>query len=264
MEAQYTVGEYDIVILSATESTGLETWLRQSGYRIPPKAAAALAPDIRQDMEFFVAKVNLKTQKATGYQYLRPIQIAYESKKFMLPIRLGMANAKGPQDLVVYTLTRKGRVESVNYRTVDMPTGEGAQGPGAPIQPMAPMQGVPPRMRRMVARGGANPVVLTRPHVRYDAEHFPEDLVFQETGDRSNYQVRYVLRHPFTGPASCPAGEHYKKSLVERHQRQAETLARLTGWEINTVRQKMGPDAPAPSGVVEPVTAPWYKKLWKK
>src|SRR6202158_2169978 len=35
IEARYTVGEYDILILSAKESNGLETWLRQNGYRIP-------------------------------------------------------------------------------------------------------------------------------------------------------------------------------------------------------------------------------------
>ena len=36
IEAQYTVGEYDILILSAQQSSGLETWLRENGYRIPP------------------------------------------------------------------------------------------------------------------------------------------------------------------------------------------------------------------------------------
>ncbi len=95
VEASYAIGEYDILILSAKESAGLETWLRESGYRIPAKASAALAPYIRQGMKFFVAKVNLKNQKAGGFNYLRPIQIAYESPKFMLPIRLGMANARG-------------------------------------------------------------------------------------------------------------------------------------------------------------------------
>src|SRR6516165_1648316 len=123
VEASYSIGEYDILILSAKESAGLETWLRESGYRIPAKASAALAPYIRQNMKFFVAKVNLQGHKEAGFNYLRPIQIAYESKKFMLPIRLGMANASGPQDLVIYTLTRRGRVESSNYRTVKLPTG---------------------------------------------------------------------------------------------------------------------------------------------
>ena len=37
IEAQYTVGEYDILILSATQSSGLETWLRENGYRIPAR-----------------------------------------------------------------------------------------------------------------------------------------------------------------------------------------------------------------------------------
>src|SRR5262249_37154272 len=123
VEARYTIGEYDILILSAKESAGLETWLRESGYRIPAKASVALAPYIRQDMKFFVAKVNLQGHKEAGFNHLRPIQIAYESKKFMLPIRLGMANASGPQDLVVYALARRGRVESTNYRTVKAPTG---------------------------------------------------------------------------------------------------------------------------------------------
>src|SRR5262245_12276645 len=39
IEAQYTVGPYDIVILSASQSDGLETWLVQNGYRIPRGAA---------------------------------------------------------------------------------------------------------------------------------------------------------------------------------------------------------------------------------
>ena len=54
---------------------------------------------------------------------MRPIQVAYESPKFMLPIRLGMVNADGPQELFVYALTQKGRVEATNYRTVKLPTG---------------------------------------------------------------------------------------------------------------------------------------------
>src|SRR5262249_18411314 len=42
VEAQYTVGEYDIVILSASQSSGLETWLTSNGYRIPAGAGAVL------------------------------------------------------------------------------------------------------------------------------------------------------------------------------------------------------------------------------
>src|SRR4029079_19057260 len=116
IEASYTVGEYNILILSATQRTGLETWLTSNGYRIPAGASSVLATYLKQNMRFFVAKVNLTEQARLGFATLRPIQIAYESPKFMLPIRLGMVNADGPQELFVYTLSRKGRVESTNYR----------------------------------------------------------------------------------------------------------------------------------------------------
>ena len=123
IEAKYTVGEYDILILSAKESNGLETWLTENGYRIPAGASNVLGSYIRQNMRFFVARVNLKEQSRLGFTYLRPLQVAYESPKFMLPIRLGTVNANGPQELFIYALTRTGRVETTNYRTVRLPTG---------------------------------------------------------------------------------------------------------------------------------------------
>ena len=101
IEAQYTVGEYDIMILSAQQSSGLETWLRENGYRVPVGASEVIATYLRQNMRFFVARVNLAEQAKLGFSYLRPLQVAYESPKFMLPIRLGMVNADGPQELFV-------------------------------------------------------------------------------------------------------------------------------------------------------------------
>ncbi len=100
-------------------------------------------------------------------------------------------------------------------------------------------------------------VFLTRLHVRYDNAHFPEDLVFQETADRSNFQGRYVLRHAWTGADTCGAAASYQRTLVERRAREAEQLASLTGWNIADIRKKMGADPVAPD------TA-WWEKLWKK
>lgn len=77
---------------------------------------------IKNNMKFFVVKVNLKNHTSTGFDYLRPIQISFNSERFMLPLRLGMANASADQDMLVYAFTRKGRIEAVNYRTVKIPT----------------------------------------------------------------------------------------------------------------------------------------------
>ncbi|MFN8548801.1 MAG: hypothetical protein U0527_12750 [Candidatus Eisenbacteria bacterium] len=79
----------------------------------------------------------------------------------------------------------------------------------------------------------------SRLHLRYDFDHFPEDLVFQETGDRENFQGRYVLRHPWTGSYDCEAAREYRRDLRDR-ERQAEELASLTSWDLEQIRQRMG------------------------
>jgi hypothetical protein len=122
IEAQYVVGEYDILILSAKESSGLKDWLNENGYKIPANAEEVLDPYIKSNLKFFVVKVNEKEKQKLNSNFLRPIQIKFSSPKFMLPIRLGMANADGDQDLIVYAFTRKGRVESTNYRNTNIAT----------------------------------------------------------------------------------------------------------------------------------------------
>jgi hypothetical protein len=56
--------------------------------------------------------------------------------------------------------------------------------------------------------------MLTRLHLRYTRDSLPEDLVFQETQDRTNFQARYVLRHPWAGPVdACEAAKPYFASV---------------------------------------------------
>lgn len=122
VEAKYLVGEYDILILSAKESSGLKTWLDENGYKIPTGADEVLEPYIKSNLKFFVVKVNEEEKKKLPGNFLRPLQISFSSPKFMLPIRLGMANADGDQDMIVYAFTKKGRIETTNYRTLSLPT----------------------------------------------------------------------------------------------------------------------------------------------
>ena len=58
------------------------------------------------------------------------------------------------------------------------------------------------------ARAGQN-VFVTRLHVRYDARTSPKIWCFQQTGNRENFQGRYVLRHAWTGGDTCPAATEY-------------------------------------------------------
>jgi len=299
IEATYTVGEYDILILSAQQSSGLETWLRENGYRIPAGASAVLATYIKQGMRFFVARVNVTEQTKLGFAYLRPLQVAYESPKFMLPIRLGMVNSNGSQELFVYALTRKGRVETTNYRSVKLPSdmelpaylkekGEFSRFYKAMFSrqveredrralfleyawdmkwcdPCAADPLSNDELRRLgvfwtdEAGNRAPDVFLTRLHVRYDNAHFPEDLVFQETADRANFQGRYVLRHAWTGSESCAAASAYRDNLKERREQEVTRLASLTGWSVDDIRKKTGLDRSGP-----PEGVMWWERLWKK
>lgn len=293
VEAQFNVGEYDIVILSAKESSGLETWLQESGYKIPKGAKDLLKPYIRQKLKFFVAKVNLEKFETSGFTKLRPIQIAYESPRFMLPIRLGMVNAQQAQDLIVYILSPKGRAEVANYRTVRIPSdvnipefvkGEfndfyksmfttsydrenrnvafleyawnmGNCDPCSadPLnpdelkqagvfwleQPLGDNKAIAPSIWGRRPMPSSSNVFITRLHVRYTRDKFPEDLMFQDTNNQENFQGRYIMQHPYMNETNCDAGKQYRAGLPKRFDQEAQTLAKLTGWNIDDIRKKL-------------------------
>ncbi len=292
VEASFNVGEYDIVILSAKESNGLETWLNSNGYRIPRGANQLLKPYIRQNMKFFVAKVNLAEFKKTGYQYLRPLMMAYESPKFMLPIRLGMINSTNEQDLIVYVLSPKGQALVTNYRTVQVPSGDeiplfvqkefgdfyksmfknSYEREGKDVafleyawdmsscDPCSAEPLSPDELRKAgvfwLTPSQPTNVFITRLHVRYSRDKFPEDLMFQETSNRESFQGRYVLRHPFVGSTNCQAGQDYQKSLSQRYELQAQNLAKLTGWNVDDIRKKLD--------VVHSQQTPFWRSIWSQ
>jgi hypothetical protein len=303
IEEKFSVGEYDILILGAKESDGLQTWLQENGYKLPQGANQLLKPYIRQKLKFFVAKVNLEKFDASGFARLRPLQIAYESPRFMLPIRLGMMNADVAQDLIVYIMSPEGQAEITNYRTVKIPSGSavptfvktefndfyksmfstaydrenrnvafleyawdmGGCDPCA-AEPLTPQElkqagvfwldppnqaDIAPQSRRFVPQ---TRVFLTRLHVRYTRDKFPEDLMFQATNNQSFFQGRYVMNQPFTGAMKCEQAKTYKRSLVKRFDEESKNLAQLTGWNIQTIRRKQPP--------IDLSGLPWWEKFW--
>jgi hypothetical protein len=285
VEANYDVGEYDVSILSANESDGLVNWLTDNGYKIPAGANGVLGSYIRQNMRFFVAKVNVERMALIGGNYLRPLQVRYNTAKFMLPLRLGTVNANGPQDLIIYALTKNGRLEASNYPTVKLPSDmdvplyvkqdfgnfyKAMFDEAARKESMRavfveyawdmgwcdPCAADPLSTKELVelgarwigddsdmpyrSRGGqGSNAYVTRLHVRYDAQSFPEDLTFTETKDRTNFQGRYVLRHPWQGKSECEAGTKYQASLPARFKREAVNLSHLTGWKQSDIEARM-------------------------
>jgi len=301
IESRFSVGEYDILILSATESDGLENWLTQNGYKMPPGASALLRPYIQQNLKFFVAKVNLEEFQRSNSEFLRPLMMAYESPRFMLPIRLGMINATDEQDLIAYVLSPTGQTEITNYRTVKIPTDEeipvyvkdrfgdvykslfqtayDKEGRNVAFVEYAwdmgncdPCSATPLNPEELRGAGvfwldqpqpttgrqvrPRSTVFITRLHVRYTRDKFPEDLMFQETANQQLFQGRYILRHPYLETSSCPAGEEYRRRLPARLDKEAQNLARLTNWNINDIRRNL-PQIPAVESV------PFWRNIWR-
>jgi hypothetical protein len=123
IEAQFEVGEYKVVVLSATDSLSLDTWLRAEKYNIPEGSEPMLKPYIESGMFFFVAKVNLKkVKRENGRAVLSPLRFHYDTDTFQLPVRLGLLNARGPQDLIIHILARNQRYEAANLPNVTIPT----------------------------------------------------------------------------------------------------------------------------------------------
>jgi hypothetical protein len=213
VEAEFTVGEYQIQILSAKEATGLDRWLRDQHYKIPTGAAPLLRPYVESGMKFFVAKVDpTKVTFENGMATLSPLRFHYDSEEFALPVRLGLANSPGTQDLIVNILASQ-RYEVANYGNVTIPTNldvkeeararfgefyaalfdrtleknQGAvvteyawdamtcdpcPGPNLDYHDFA-------TLGADVLEGGSGTYVLTRLHARYSKDDLQEDLVFK-------------------------------------------------------------------------------------
>ncbi|MGZ3421117.1 MAG: DUF2330 domain-containing protein, partial [Polyangiales bacterium] len=127
IEAKFAVGEYEVVVLSAKQSDGLEQWLHDNKYNVPKGASSALAPYIKEQQKFFVAKVDIKKVQMDkqGVAVLSPLRFNYESQDFRLPVRLGLLNAPAghtKQDLIVWTLSKTSRYDVANYANVFIPT----------------------------------------------------------------------------------------------------------------------------------------------
>jgi hypothetical protein len=297
VEDRFTVGEYDVTILSAKESDSLSAWLRGNGYTVPTEAEPMLQSYIQSGMKFFVVKVNLaefqKLQKKESGKFLRPIVLDYNSPKFMLPMRLGTLNSKKnqPQDLIVSIISPVGYAEVTNYRNVFVPT-DNASYPNsvsglelpdsiqknfnefynAMFQKEYEREGKNAAfIEYMGGSGFCDPCVakpldsetlkeagvfwdnevnnasdpwgaknlITRFHIRYTKDKFPEDLQFRIVpyeeaflkipADKFfrnilGFQGRYVIRSAWN--TFCFAGAPYGNLEAKAKK----NLARLTGW----------------------------------
>ena len=66
---------------------------------------------------------------------------------------------------------------------------------------------------------------------------------------------RYVIRHAWKGGENCSQVAAYREKLIKRQEKEAQTLANLTGWDINYIRSKME----LPVELSNAPKDPWWK-----
>ena len=227
VEAEYIVGEYQIVVLSATQSEGLFQWLTDHYYQLPGQSIPLLQEYIDGGSYFLAAKVAPDAGIESGDR-LSPLQLNYNSSVFQIPIRIGTLQAKDAQDLVIYALNDYdlGRVGISNYEefTIEdecmwetqgeefgqfyasnFSDGYDATGKGAWTLEYAwgggncdPCSGEPPNEVDLVSLGLEQDVVhygqyfFTRLHMRYTPAQVEEELMLYHTNITNQEQIRYI------------------------------------------------------------------------
>ncbi len=309
---KYDQGEYDFDVLNGKETAQLKTRLTKLGLKLAKGGEAALKPYLKGGAALVIAMIRLK---ATSDQviHLRPVQLAYESDAFDLPLKLGApsgAQAKDGPDLTIYAVTDQGRVEPSSGATFRAPSGDELPGvvaldpgrfyhallgelarkkpatpvleyawPGTWCEPCA-AEALTPRawrklgvfwidsaaaptkdnLRRQPLHADAKlqSVFVSRLHLVYGEKPPKTDPAFLVTNDQNNFQTRFVVREPFRGAASCESAAEYVKAQPKKREAEAQTLARLTGWDLSRVRREMGAKTP-------PATKGknWVDDLWK-
>ncbi len=224
VEAEFEVGEYEIVILSAEESGGLLSWLDTNGYAIAADAENLLQEYIDSGSYFFAAKVDLTEN--LGETTLSPLQFSYDSEVFSLPIRLGTVNSPGEQDLIVYALTdwQDGQLGIANYPERELSDNECMLSDATGFDTWyadavsdalsdqeeagwlfeygwAPYHCDPcpdgealsdDLVQELGFTGGAWSAYFSRLRMRYTPDQATEDLVLYNTGITDNKQVRII------------------------------------------------------------------------
>ena len=237
VDSPLVAGEYQIAIVAPKDAAGLEAWLRREKYQLPEGTEPLLQAYLARGMKLVVAKVDPgRVAFEDGRAVLSALRIRYESERFELPIRLGLANSDGTQDLIAWVLAPHQRYEAANYPNVTIPTNlrvtadvrdrfgafyaalldaTADRHPGAVITEYA---------GDASAWRAGEELVVTRLHLRYD-KSITEDLELRPAppiaGGRESlvasgalergahpaphdaFGARYTIRHPWRGPITC-------------------------------------------------------------
>ncbi len=122
VQAKQKEGEYAFSVLGKDDS--LAAWMKNKGYALPDGAEQAVQPYLQAGMKLVVAQVDTNRVELVGGDraQLSPIRFWTEQPYDTIPDRVGLLNANGKQELIVYVLDPEQRYEAKNYDNLFPPT----------------------------------------------------------------------------------------------------------------------------------------------
>ena len=125
----FTVGNYDIKVLSATDSQSLTNWLTTNGYRAPAAAASVFSDYVSRGYYFLAVRFTkpIEAPESTGGDAdttppddaAKPLSIRFAGDMRIFPLLISSLSTTDTADLVLYTIDTR-RYAVLNFPTVDM------------------------------------------------------------------------------------------------------------------------------------------------
>ena len=72
-----------------------------------------------------------------------------------------------------------------------------------------------------------------------------------------------MLRHEWTGDGDCANAREYRLGLPQRREKEAHTLAELTGWDLPEIRERMALQSDWTHRGEHFDTVQWWERIWK-
>lgn len=127
------VDEYEIAVLSATESADLQQWLTDNGYGFPADHEAELEYYVNKTWFFIAARLSPEDERegdeqppnagqpgfGSGEEEMRPLRLTFDTAEPVYPMRISAVSSTTEVEVLIYAIGRN-RLEGANYNTAEI------------------------------------------------------------------------------------------------------------------------------------------------
>jgi len=112
------VDEYEVSVLSTSESSDLVGWLNSNGYGYPSGHQEELDYYVNKSWFFVAAKISPEVEATTGGA-MRPLRLTFDASEPVYPLRISAVSSHDEVEVLLYVVARH-RVTLTNYNSEEI------------------------------------------------------------------------------------------------------------------------------------------------